>query len=42
MFLTVHHILIDCPNYVDIGRRIYGAAALTISDVLGDDDHAVD
>ena len=44
VFLTVHHILIDCPNYVDIRRRIYGAAAaaLTISDVLGDDDHAVD
>ena len=44
VFLTVHHILLDCPNYVDIRRRIYGAtaAALTISDVLGDDDHAVD
>ena len=42
VFLTVHHILIDCPNYVHIQRRIYGAAALTISDVLGDDDHAVD
>ena len=42
VFLTVHHILIDCPNYVDIRRRISGAAVLTISDVLGDDDHAID
>ena len=44
VFLTVHHILLECPNYVYIQRRIYGAAAaaLTISNVLGDDDRAVD
>ena len=44
MLLVPYHILLECPNYVDIRRRIYvaAAAALAISDVLRDDDRAVD
>ena len=44
VFFTLHHILLECPNYVDIRHYIYGAsaAALTISDVLGYSYWAVD